>query len=106
MTKLALLALSACLSACAMTGPASDLPDRSAVVVDGQLYDIGRLTESTWTAISPPGAGSAPNIGAAHRIAVTLAIERASGCKVTDTDYSLEGRQLNAQVDCASRLKN
>lgn len=105
MKKLCMLAIAVCLSACALTGPGGDLPDRSAVVVDGQLYDIGRLTESTWTAISQPGA-STPTNGAAHRIAVTQAIERTSGCKVTDSDYSLEGRQLNAQVDCASRLKN
>lgn len=105
MKNFAMLAIGGCLSACAVTGPASDLAGRSAVVVDGQLYNLGPLTESTWTAISPPGA-SAPILGAAHRIAVTQAIERASGCKVTDSDYVLEGRQLNAQLDCASKLKN
>jgi hypothetical protein len=105
MKNLSLLALPALLAACAMSGPAGDLPAKSAVVVDGQLYDIGRLTESTWTAIPPPGASS-PTNGAAHRLAVLQAIERASGCKVTDSDYQLEGRQLDAQVDCASKLKN
>jgi hypothetical protein len=105
MKRRSVLALSALLAACAMSGPASDLTGRSAVVVDGQLYDIGRLTESTWTAVSPPGA-SAPTHGTAHRLAVLQAIERASGCKVTDSDYTLEGRQLDAQVDCASKLKN
>lgn len=105
MMKLAALATLACLSACALPGPGGDLPGRSAVVVDGQRYDIGRLTESTWTAISQPGARTL-NQGPAHRVAVTQAIERASGCKVADSDYSLEGRQLNAQVDCASRLKD
>jgi len=35
-----------------------------------------------------------------------LAIEQHSGCKVTDVDYSRGGMQLDAQVDCASRLKN
>jgi hypothetical protein len=100
-----LLVLSACLSACAVSEPGGDLPDRRVVVVDGQGYDIGRLTESTWTAIARPGA-SAPNSGAAHRLAVLQAIERASGCRVSDSDYSLEGRQLDAQLDCASRLKN
>ena len=105
MKKLSVLALPALLAACAMPGLAGDSPDRSAVVVDGQLYDIGRLTESTWTAIPPPGA-SAPTNGAAHRLAVLQAIERASGCKVTDSDYQREGRQLDAQVACASKLKN
>ena len=99
-----LLVLPAFLGACAFSGP-DDLPDRRVLVVDGQRYDIGRLTESTWTAISQPGA-SVPNSGAAHRLAVLQAIERASGCRVSDSDYSIEGRQLDAQLDCASRLKN
>ena len=101
----ALLVLSAFLGACASSGPGGDLPDRRIVLVDGQRYDIGRLTESTWTAISQPGAG-VPNSGAAHRLAVLQAIERASSCRVSDSGYSLEGRQLDAQLDCASRLKN
>jgi hypothetical protein len=105
LSLLALSALSALSGACVMTRPSSEFPGKGAVVVDGQLYDIGRLTESTWTAIGPPGA-SVPMNGAAHRLAVLQAIERASGCKVTDSDYQLEGRQLDAQVDCASRLKN
>lgn len=100
-----LLVLSACVSACAFIGPGGDLPDRRVVLVDGRLYDIGQLTESTWTAISRPGT-SAPNSGAAHRLAVLQAIERASGCRVSDSDYSLEGRQLDAQLDCVSNLKN
>ena len=100
-----LLVLSAVLGACAFSGPGGDLPDRRVVLVDGQRYDIGPLTDSTWTAISQPGA-SVPNSGAAHRLAVLQAIERASGCKVSDSDYSLEGRQLDAQLDCVSRLKN
>lgn len=105
MKHLATIAIAACLSACVLPGPRGDLSDRTAVVVDGQLYDIGPLTESTWTAISQPGA-STRNSGVAHRAAVTQAIERTSGCRVTDSDESLAGRQLNAQVDCASRLKN
>ena len=100
-----LLVLSASLGACAFSGPGGDLPDRRVVLVDGQRYEIGRLTESTWTAISQQGA-SVPNSGAAHRLAVLQAIARASGCRVSDSDYSLEGRQLNAQLDCASHLKN
>ncbi|OYY45773.1 MAG: hypothetical protein B7Y03_15680 [Polaromonas sp. 24-62-144] len=77
-------------------------------MVDGQTYDIGQLTESTWTALSRADAGNIGSAatGTAHRGAVLQAIERASGCKVTDSDYSLQGRQLDAQVDCAGRLKN
>ncbi len=99
-----MLVLSACLNACAFSGPGGDLPDRRVVLVDGQRYDIGRLTESTWTAISQPGA-SVSNSGAAHRLAVLKAIERASGCSVSDSDYSLGGRQLDAQLDCGGRLE-
>lgn len=105
MKTIAMLATAAVLGGCAITGAGNDLSARSAVVVDGRLYDIGQLTESTWTAIAQPGGGAA-NSGAAHRAAVLQAIERASGCRVTDSDYSLEGRQIDAQVDCASRLKN
>jgi hypothetical protein len=102
---LSLLCLAALLTACAVPRPATELSSRRAVVVDGQLYDIGALTESTWTAIAPPGAIS-PTNGTTHRLAVLQAIERASGCKVTDSDYQMEGQQIDAQLDCASRLKN
>ena len=108
------LAMATAVAACAAGRPGSDLTRRSAVVVDGQSYDIGQLTESTWTAISKAGSGTtattattnATNASSAHRSAVVQAIERASGCRVTDSDYSLQGRQLDAQVDCATRLKN
>ena len=102
------LAMAAAVAACTAGRPGSDLSTRSAVVVDGQPYYIGQLTESTWTAISKAGSGTTAttNASSAHRSAVVQAIERASGCRVTDSDYSLQGRQLDAQVDCAGRLKN
>ena len=101
------LAIAAVVAACAAGRPGNDLTRRSAVVVDGQTYDIGQLTESTWTAISRAGSGTiSAATGSAHKGAVLQAIERTSGCKVTDSDYSLQGRQLDAQVDCAGRLKN
>ena len=108
---LAMAAAIAAIAACAAGKPGSGLTTRSAVVVDGQPYDIGQLTESTWTAISKAGSGTtaataATNASSAHRSAVVQAIERASGCKVTDSDYSPQVRQLDAQVDCAGRLKN
>ena len=104
---LAMAAAIAAVAACAAGKPGSGLTTRSAVVVDGQPYDIGQLTESTWTAISKAGSGTtATNASSAHRSAVVQAIERASGCKVTDSDYSPQARQLDAQVDCAGRLKN
>lgn len=108
MKLIAPLAIAVVVAACAASQPGNDLASRSAVVVDGQTYDIGQLTESTWTAFSRAGAGniSSAATGSAHKEAVLRAIERASGCQVTDSDYSLQGRQLDAQVDCAGRLKN
>ena len=47
---LAMAAAIAAIAACAAGKPGSGLTTRSAVVVDGQPYDIGQLTESTWTA--------------------------------------------------------
>ena len=91
--------LSAFVGACAFSGPGRDLPDRRVVLVDGQRYDIGPLTDSTWTAISQPGA-SVPNSGAAHRLAVLQAIERASGCKVSDSDYSLRSEERRVGKEC------
>jgi hypothetical protein len=108
MKLIAPLAIAALVAACAASPSGNDLTRRSAVVVDGQTYDIGQLTESTWTALPRAGSSniSSAATGSAHKGAVLQAIERASGCKVTDSDYSPEGRQLDAQVDCAGRLKN
>jgi len=74
------------------------------VTVDGRTYLISALTAGTWTATSP-GANPLPTTPSG-RAALLLAIEQHSGCKVTDVDYSRGGMQLDAQVDCASRLKN
>lgn len=90
-----------CLGACAWVAA----PAGYKVSVEGEPYVLSELTAGTWTAISPavvaPSA-SRPSVQAA----LVQAIEQASGCKVTGSDYSREGRQLNAQVDCGSRLKN
>lgn len=83
---------------------AGDAPSHR-VSVEGRTYLISQLTASTWTATTPgaasPVAGTPPG-----RAALLQAIEQHSGCKVTDSDYSRGGMQLDAQVDCASRLKN
>lgn len=91
-----------CLGACAWVAA----PAGYKVSVEGEPYVLSQLTAGTWTAIStavvaPPSA-SRPSLQAA----LVQAIEQASGCKVTGSDYSREGRQLDAQVDCGSRLKN
>lgn len=70
--------------------------------LDGQRYQVEQITASTWTATpatSQPGAVS-------QSIAMARAIEKASGCRVTDSSLAQQGTVLNAQVDCGSKLKN
>lgn len=90
-----------CLGACAwMASPAE-----YQVSVEGEPYVLSQLTAGTWTALST-GLTTPSASKPSARAALLQAIERASGCKVTESDYSREGRQLDAQVDCGSRLKN
>jgi hypothetical protein len=98
---LALLA-SISLAACAAT--AGDPPSHR-VSIEGRPYLISQLTAGTWTATAP-GAAKEVAGSPSGRAALLQAIEQHSGCKVTDSDYSRNGTQLDAQVDCASRLKN
>jgi hypothetical protein len=100
------LMLAVLMTACAMSTPNPGLTERRAVVVDGKSYEVGRLTESTWTAIGRPDAGSTALLSAEHRAALIVEIERLSKCRVTDSDYAQEARQLDAQVDCNRRLQN
>lgn len=79
-------------------------PAAQRVNVEGRTYLISALTAGTWTATSP--AASPISTTPSVRTALLAAIEQHSGCKVTDVDYSRGGMQLDAQVDCASRLKN
>lgn len=72
------------------------------VELNGLNYQVEQITASTWTASSPAGL---PN-SAQQNIALVKVIEKASGCKVTDSSRALQGTALNAQVDCGSRLKN
>lgn len=74
------------------------------VTVEGRTYLLSPLTAGTWTATAP--AASPISTTPSVRTALLTAIEQRSGCKVTDADYSRGGMQLDAQVDCASRLKN
>lgn len=99
--KLLLVVASASLGACAL------LPHEAVthkVSVNGQTHLLTQITDSTWTARR---AGSAPlPFTPASTAALRLAVEQASGCKVTDSDYSGQGRQFDAQVDCGSKLPN
>jgi hypothetical protein len=90
------------LAGCAAMSAAD--PSAQRVNVDGKTYLISQLTAGTWTATSP-GAGQLSSTPAG-RAALMQAIEKTSGCKVTDADYSRAGSQFDAQVDCASQFKN
>jgi hypothetical protein len=96
------LLCSAWLAGCAAPGAADSPAQR--VTVEGRTYLISALTAGTWTATSSTAGqvASTPS----GRAALLQAIEQSSGCKVTDADYSRGGMQLDAQVDCASGLKN
>ncbi|MDP2817002.1 MAG: hypothetical protein Q8O29_01750 [Polaromonas sp.] len=72
------------------------------IELNGQNYQVEQITASTWTATPPAGR---PN-SASQSVAMVKAIEKASGCKVTDSSLGRHGTTLNAQVDCGSRLKN
>lgn len=91
------------LAGCAANGAGE--PPAHRVNVEGRTYLISQLTAGTWTATAP-GAASEVAGSPSGRTALLQAIEQRSGCKVTDSDYSRNGMQLDAQVDCASRLKN
>ena len=79
-------------------------PAAQRVTVEGRTYLVSALTAGTWIASSPTAGPISTT--PAGRAALLQAIEQHSGCKVTDMDYSRGGMQLDAQVDCASRLKN
>lgn len=101
----ALIALgSICLSACTLPSSPGD-PVTHQVSVDGQPYQLSQLTAGTWIA-TPSGVARPPESNLSSNAALLNAIEKISGCKVTASDYSRQGRQLDAQVDCGSKLKN
>ena len=87
------------LSGCAMP-LATPGPDRKTMEVNGASYSVGQLTSATWTAIP---AGPPPHAtDARQKNALVKAVETASGCKVTDSDFGATGTQFNAQVMCRS----
>lgn len=98
------LALLTSLSLAGCAATAADPPSHP-VSVEGRTYLISQLTAGTWTATAP-GAANAVVGSSSGRAALLQAIEQRSGCKVTDSDYSRNGLQLDAQVDCPGSLKN
>jgi hypothetical protein len=101
-SKLLLLAASAAMSACALM-PLPGEPAAHRVVVDGETFTLRQITESTWTASAASGL-KALAATPASTAALQRAVERVSGCAVTDSDYARQGRQFDAQVDCGSGL--
>ncbi|MBC7445963.1 MAG: hypothetical protein H7273_10935 [Polaromonas sp.] len=70
--------------------------------IDGETFLLRQLTESTWTVSSAaPSTTLATSPAASAQL--RQAVETASGCQVSDSDYSLGGRQFDAQVDCPGR---
>jgi hypothetical protein len=102
--KLLLAAACAGLSACALL-PRPNEPAAHKVSVNGETYVLKQITDSTWTANAPGGLTTlaATSAGTA---ALRQAVETLSGCKVTDSDYSRQGRQFDAQVLCGGKLAN
>ena len=71
--------------------------------MNGESYLVRQITDSTWTVSSLASwkiLANTPSATAEWR----HAIEKISGCKVTDSDYSAQGRQFDAQVDCPGAL--
>ena len=96
--KYLIVPLCAVLGACAMIRSPGEAEVHK-VSVNGETYLVSQLTASTWIATSTGVAKPLPSI-AAGTAGLRQAIEKTSGCKVTDSDYSREGRQFDAQVDC------
>ncbi len=100
--SLALVLAALGLAACSGLGePQSGAPQ--IVELDGLKYRVEQITASTWTA-TPPVAR--PDL-TSRAASLVQAIEKASGCKVTDSSFGPQDAVLSAQVDCgSSRLKN
>jgi hypothetical protein len=77
-------------------------PSAQTVQLGGTDYSVEELTASTWTALASRSVPDGPE----RRAGLVKAIEKASGCKVTDSSYGALSGALTAQVDCGGKLKN
>ena len=93
-----------CLVACAGKA-ALDAPLERTMRIGGDAYVISQITAVTWSAAGTRSTNELTE-KSSSRLALLSEIERLSGCKVTNSDYSRQTKQLDAQVDCAGRLKN
>ena len=96
------VAASISLSACASLAFPGD-PPAYRLSIDGESFLLRQLTESTWT-VSPAAPSTTLATTPETTAKLRQAVEKASGCQVSDSDYSLRGRQFDAQVDCPGRL--
>ncbi len=104
--KLLLMVASAGLGACSLIPlPAEPEPVAHKVEVNGESYILKQITESTWTA-NATGSLEILVATSASTAALRKAVEKTSGCKVTDSDYSRQGKQFDAQVACGGSLSN
>ena len=92
------------MSGCAMLAETAGPPARS-VTLGGESYVVRQITESTWTA-SATGSQKILAGTPAATASLQKAVEMVSGCSVTDSDYSRQGKQFDAQVSCAGSLEN
>ena len=104
--RLAVAAISAlALSACTTSPVATTNSSQQKIQLGGNSYVISQLTPGTWTATSQNAGKPVPR-GATDRALLVEAIAKTSGCKVTDVNYSRDGLQLDAQVDCGGLHDN
>ena len=99
-----LAAACAGLGACAFI-PSPGEPAAHTVTVGGESFILKQITESTWTANSTGSLKALANTPASTA-ALLQAVEKTSGCAVTDSDYSRQGKQFDAQVSCPGSLSN
>ena len=93
--------MAALLSACQLQQGRS-VSSAQIVELENASYRVEELTASTWTA-SPMR-----NTDASSQTTAVLvrAIEKASGCKATDSHFSAASGAMTAQVSCRERAKN
>ena len=84
------------LGACASGGGTAAAPGPVVMRIGGEGYVIQPLTAGTW--IATPQTNKPAD--ESRKAELIRSIESASGCKVTDSNYSNGLRQFDAQVDC------
>lgn len=100
-----------CLALCALVlcactaNPVAQTSVQQKVQVAGNDFHVSQLTAGTWIAVARETGKPVPR-GSTDRAVLVDAIAKTSGCKVTDVNYSRDGLQLDAQVDCGGRSGN